>query len=307
MAIAFDVTGGAPRQPSQVAHDPLLVAGPGGPPQYGISRSIGGHVAGAAAKVSGWYHAYQQFVAAAAKVNQLISFCCGVWLVMSTPLMLVGAALTFKFTEAFMILFLGMYGLLMLSVEIPLGGVQAMLRQYFFFVYTRPGRAAFVVYVAIVAWAVGSVGAGPSARSDTAGRELGAIPRLPSAYQLANPSQVGIVTKVLVAFNALLTFYILNSQDRRFAQADAEAKAVLQQASDEMRGQVGDALSFTKLVTDAFGGGSKFVGRRGSGPPSNGSGSLAGRDSAFDKLSEEPEGSVRAAWPSVSDGGNGDA
>ena len=41
-------------------------------------------------------------------------------------------------------------GLLMLGVEIPLSAVQNMLRQYFFFVYTRPGRAAFVVNVALV-------------------------------------------------------------------------------------------------------------------------------------------------------------
>ena len=34
-----------------------------------------------------------------------------------------------------------------------------------------------------------------------------------------------------MGFNALLTFYILNSQDRRFAQADSQAKAALQEES----------------------------------------------------------------------------
>ena len=109
-------------------------------------------MAGAAAKVSGWYRAYQGFVAAAAKVNQLISFGCGVWLVMSTPLTLISASLTLKFTEAAMILMLGCYGVLLLGVEVPLGAVQTMLRQYFFFVYTRPGRAGFVFNIALMCW-----------------------------------------------------------------------------------------------------------------------------------------------------------
>ena len=61
-----------------------------------------------------------------------------------------------------------------------------------------------------------------------------------------------------MTFNALLTFYILNSQDRRFAQVDAEAKAALEQASAEMRGSMSDALSFTKMFSGAFGGGKSF-------------------------------------------------
>ena len=155
----FDVEGGSvPRQPPQVPTSrPALQGQPGTvagvqQPQQSVVGSIGGQVAGAAAKVSGWYRAYQSFVAAAAKVNQLISFCCGVWLVMSTPLTLIGASITLKFTEAATVLFLGLYGLLLLGVEIPLGAVQTMLRQYFFFVYTRPGRAAFVIQIAIMAW-----------------------------------------------------------------------------------------------------------------------------------------------------------
>ena len=81
--LGFDVQGpggGPPRGPQQ--------GGPGGGLQQQQQQmqqrgnSIGGQMAGAAAKVSGWYRAYQGFVAAAAKVNQLISFGCGVWLVM---------------------------------------------------------------------------------------------------------------------------------------------------------------------------------------------------------------------------------
>ena len=110
-------------------------------------------------KVSGWYRAYQGFVAAAAKVNQLISFGCGVWLLMSTPLSVVSTLISLKFTEAFMVLFLGLYGLLLLGVELPLSAVQNICRQYFFFVYTRPGRAVFVINVALIAWVCSSVSA----------------------------------------------------------------------------------------------------------------------------------------------------
>jgi len=53
--------------------------------------------------------------------------------------------------EVAMILFLGTYGLLMLGVEVPLDAVQTMLRQDFFFVYTRPGRAGYVINVALLA------------------------------------------------------------------------------------------------------------------------------------------------------------
>ena len=165
-ALAFDVQGpggGPPRGPQQ--------GGPGGGPQLGggpqqqqqqmqqRGNSIGGQMAGAAAKVSGWYRAYQGFVAAAAKVNQLISFGCGVWLLMSTPLSVVSTLISLKFTEAFMVLFLGLYGLLLLGVELPLSAVQNICRQYFFFVYTRPGRAVFVINVALIAWVCSSVSA----------------------------------------------------------------------------------------------------------------------------------------------------
>jgi hypothetical protein len=154
---AFDVEGGAlgrpplPRQGAGVAS-----RGPQQQQQLGV-RGIGGSVEAATAKISGWYRAYQSFVAAAAKVSQLISFCCGVWLVMSTPLTMLGAAFSVKITETAMVLLLGVYGLLMLGVEVPVGALQTMLRQYFFFVYTRPGRAAFVLNVALMAWSLTTV------------------------------------------------------------------------------------------------------------------------------------------------------
>ena len=58
-----------------------------------------------------------------------------------------------------MVLFLGLYGLLLLGVELPLSAVQNICRQYFFFIYTRPGRTVFVTNVALIAWVCSSVSA----------------------------------------------------------------------------------------------------------------------------------------------------
>jgi len=267
---AFDVEGGAlgrpplPRQGAGVAS-----RGPQQQQQLGV-RGIGGSVEAATAKISGWYRAYQSFVAAAAKVSQLISFCCGVWLVMSTPLTMLGAAFSVKITETAMVLLLGVYGLLMLGVEVPVGALQTMLRQYFFFVYTRPGRAAFVLNVALMAWSL---------------------------------TTVGFITKVLMTFNAILTFYILNSQDRRFAQVDAEAKAALQQAAEEMRGQASDALSFTKMFSGfgGFGGGGGSRSR--TSAPVGGAGGAPGPAVSFDSRPDEPASSGQTGWPSGGGGG----
>ena len=112
------------------------------------------------------------------------------------------------------------------------------------------------------------------------------------------------MTKVLMLFNAVLTFYILNSQDRRFAQVDADAKVALQQASDEMRGSVTEALSFGRMFSGAFGG--KFGGGGGGGraapsaPPSSGGGFT---DNMPPASSQDPNASP--AWPSGSGGGGG--
>ena len=117
------------------------------------------------------------------------------------------------------------------------------------------------------------------------------------------------MTKALVAFNAVLTFYILNSQDRRFAQVDGQAKAALAQASEEMRGSVSDALSFGKMFTGAFGG--KFGGGGGGGggggrqqpAAGGGAGGAAGPGGGFDSLPDAPEGDGQSAWPSGGGGG----
>ena len=66
--------------------------------------------------------------------------------------------------------------------------------------------------------------------------------------------QIGMMTKGLMAFNAVLTFYILNSQDRRFAQVDADAKASLSEATEELRNSAAEALSVGKMFSGAFGG-----------------------------------------------------
>jgi len=103
----------------------------------------------------------------------------------------------------------------MAGIEIPLGALQKMLKAYFYFVYTRTGRAAFVSLVACIAYTI---------------------------------KHVGFVTKAMVLFNAGLNFYILNSQDRRFAQSDAQAKQALNDVGAELRESATGALSFGKAL-----------------------------------------------------------
>ena len=214
---------------------------------------------------------YTNFVAGAAKVSQLISFGCGFWLTFSSPFALVFSALSLKFQEAVLCAFLIPFGMLMVGMEVPLQAVQRVLQQYFFFVYTRPGRGAFVVHVAACAWMC---------------------------------SRVGMMTKMLMAFNALLTFYILNSRAARFAQVDADAAAALSQATDELKGSAAEALSFGKMFSSAFGGFGK--GRSGTVParaPAGGSGVAAGSFGGFDSTPfPASDSSVSPSWPSGDDG-----
>ena len=150
-AHGFDVEGRPGMRPSAPGAGPPLAQQSAGD-RPAVQGGIQGQIGGAKEKMSKWYRAYQSFVAAAAKVSQLISFCCGVWLVLSMPLSLVASSVMLRFDEAFLIVYLALYGVLMLGMELPLGAVQRVLQQYFFFAYTRPGRGAFVVHVAIVAW-----------------------------------------------------------------------------------------------------------------------------------------------------------
>jgi hypothetical protein len=106
-----------------------------------------------------------------------------------------------------------------------------------------------------------------------------------------------------MAFNAVLTFYILNSQDRRFAQADQEAKAALQEAQDQMGGSLKDAMNFGKMFSGAFG--SKFGGGAPSPPPARPSRSGDG----FGDFAAGPQGGggEPPSWPGSSGGGGGGA
>ena len=113
------------------------------------------------------------------------------------------------------------------------------------------------------------------------------------------------MTKALMGFNALLTFYILNTKKGRFAQVDADAANALAQATDEIKGSAADALSFGRMFGSAFGG---FGGKRSGGnaksssSPAAGGGNFGGFDGSpfADSATEEPP-----TWPSG--GGGNDA
>ena len=103
-----------------------------------------------------------------------------------------------------------------------------------------------------------------------------------------------------MSFNAILTFYILNSQDRRFSQVDAEAAAALQQASQEMRGSVTEALSFGKMFSGAFGGSKAFGGS--SSPPPAPPPTSSGGGFQPNSMPDQPDDGGQA-WPTGGGGG----
>jgi hypothetical protein len=249
--------------PSQLRPAPL---GSGAP---ALSRPpTASVVSDARAKVGKWLRAYQGFVAGAAKVSQLISFVCGVWLLFSSPFAIVFSLMTARVPDAILCGFLGVFGVMLSLLELPIGAVQRVLQQYFFFAYTRPGRAALVVLIATIAWAC---------------------------------AKVGFMTKALIGFNALLTFYILNSQSRRFANVDADAKAALSQASADLRSKAGEALGFTRMFGTAFGlSGAPAQPARPAAPPSTDS------FGGFDSSTPVPDGSAQQpTWPGSSSSGSG--
>jgi hypothetical protein len=105
-----------------------------------------------------------------------------------------------------------------------------------------------------------------------------------------------MMTKALMGFNALLTFYILNTKKGRFAQVDADAASALAQATDEIKGSAADALSFGRMFSSAFGGiGGKRSGGSAQGPAAAG----GGFDGSPFAGSSPPEPST---WPT---GGSG--
>ena len=109
-------------------------------------------------KFSRWYRAYQGFVAGAAKVSHIISAISGCWLLFATPFSIIGSAFTLRVDEVILIGYLALYAVLMVGMELPLSAVQRVLQQYFFFVFTRPGRGLFVLHVATVTWACKHIG-----------------------------------------------------------------------------------------------------------------------------------------------------
>ena len=233
-------------------------------PVAGVSRPAvqqQGGVAGLRSEVSKWYAMYQGFVGGCAKVSRFINMGCGVWLVFSTPFALIGSTFGLRPSEVLLCVYLCGMGALMFAIEVPLGALQRVVKQYFFFVFTRTGRAAFVVLVASIASII---------------------------------KHIGMVTKALLVFNAGLNFYILNSQDRRFAAVDAQAKQALDAVGAELRQSASGALSMGKYL----GLGKMFGGEPAPAPAAPG----GGFDDGSSAGSFQPPEPAAPTWP-----GGGDA
>ena len=140
--------------------------------------------------MSKWWKAYQAFVAGAAKVSQLISFVCGVWLLFSSPFAVVFSVMTARVQEAILCASLSFFGVLLALLEIPIGAVQGVLQQYFFFAYTRLGRGALVVLIAAITWACTKVRGSTQNRAVHVEHAAGAGAS-PSLHSLLTRSHLG--------------------------------------------------------------------------------------------------------------------
>ena len=211
VAPAIDVEGGGPRPPRPATGAPSTLA-QGAPGMPG--RSTVGEVR---EQVGRYVRMYQGFVSACAKASRFINVGSGCMLAVSCPFAVLGSVLTGRIPEAFLVGFLAYFGLLLAGVELPIPVVQRMLQNYFRFMYTTYGRLGFTMLVASVAWAC---------------------------------NQVSPVTKLLLSFQALLAFYVLNSSSssKAFASSDAAVRDDLNQAASELRDTTSAAMSFANVV-----------------------------------------------------------
>tara|TARA_B110001452_G_scaffold233155_1_gene210834 strand:- start:1351 stop:2277 length:927 start_codon:yes stop_codon:yes gene_type:complete len=219
-ASAFDVEGGRPPAFPRPTQPPgALGAGvPGAAPVVAGAEGVGGPrsaVAGVTTSVTNMARRYQAFIAGAAKVSRAISMACGLWLVLGTPFVLLKSGITLRAGDAVMSIYLATFGILMFLVEVPLNQVQKLLQSYVFFLYTKWGRAYFLILAAATSWTL---------------------------------DKVGLLTKVLLVFSASLSTYVMfSSKTDKFADADARARQLASEIGADMKGRAGQAWSIGKM------------------------------------------------------------
>lgn len=220
-AAAFDVEGGRPPAFPRPTQTPgaLGAGAPGAAPVVAGAEGGGGPrsaVAGVTTRVTNMARRYQAFIAATAKVSRGISMACGLWLVLGTPFVLLKSGFTLRAGDAVMSIYLATFGILMFLVEVPLNQVQKLLQSYLFFLYTKWGRAYFLILAATTSWTL---------------------------------DKVGILTKALLVFSASLSTYVMfSSKADKFGDADARARQLAGEIGADLKGRAGQAWGISKML-----------------------------------------------------------
>lgn len=134
----------------------------------------------------------------------------GMLLIVTGPFNIILSAITLKLGDLMTSVYLSMFGVLLVAMEIPLGSLQQPLREYFKFLYTRFGRATFLVLVSNLAMVCG---------------------------------KVGFITAALTILNAGLNLYLLG-QNQGDARKEADLlQNTMAQVTDEMSSQMKSTLA----------------------------------------------------------------
>mmetsp|Transcript_31059 Transcript_31059/g.102443 ORF Transcript_31059/g.102443 Transcript_31059/m.102443 type:complete len:336 (-) Transcript_31059:25-1032(-) len=168
---------------------------------------------------------YQSFVNGAAKVSRWIHVGCGFWVIVSTPVSLISSGVSLRPAEMMLCGYLGLFGFVLAGCELPLA--RGLFETYCRFLYTTQGRLLFMAHVAVVAWSC---------------------------------KYVGILTKTLLLFNALISAYVYNSKAlHHFGVADERAQGEVGDAVNRAKEALGEVSSMSRLlgVGKIFGLGSK--------------------------------------------------
>jgi len=192
---------------------PSRAAGPAA--RSAVQRPQPGVVSGMQQQASKWVQRYQGFVSGAAKVSKWINMGCGVCLLLQVPVTAIGSALTLNVPDLLLCVYLGGFGVILAGLEIPVGPLKRLFEVYFRFLYTTHGRLGFILLVAALTWSI---------------------------------RQVGIISKVFVAFNALLSFYVSNSFALRgSSEEDSLARASVDEAAQELQRGASDVLNLANV------------------------------------------------------------
>ena len=155
---------------------------------------------------------YQAFVNGAAKASKWIHVGSGFWLFVSTPVSVISSGFALRPAELVLCVYLGAFGFMLAGCELPL--LRGLFEAYFRFLFTTPGRMLFICFVASMAWTI---------------------------------KHVGIISKGLLLFNALLSAYVYNSSSVVLKGEDQRAMGEVGDTMQKLKEQVGEMKSIANV------------------------------------------------------------